>query len=48
MSAPLQLAVAPAGAGPDSAPSIRVVFGDDRSLVRRNLRCCSTGRPGSK
>lgn len=38
MSANLYLAAAPTSAPPAGAPAIRVVVGDDHSLMRRNLR----------
>jgi two-component system, NarL family, response regulator NreC len=38
MSRHLHLAAAPSSAGPSTTPAIRVVVGDDHSLMRRNLR----------
>lgn len=38
MPAHLQLAAAPSSAGPSAHPAIRVVLGDDHSLIRRSLR----------
>jgi two-component system response regulator NreC len=38
MSGHLHLAAAPSSAAPYTSPAIRVVLGDDHSLMRRNLR----------